>query len=88
MLVKETTTTKETTPARVPRKGKMSGPVTEYCAFWKVKPGLGKATVERIAAGLGRKFGTAREMYSNIGVHDARYVLLENDTRLLIAIRN
>jgi len=25
-------------------------------------------------------------MYANIGVHDARYVLLENDTRLLITI--
>ena len=63
------------------------GPVTEYCAFWKVKPGLGKATVDKIAAGLGRRFGGgAREMYANIGVHDARYVLLENDTRLLITI--
>ena len=78
--------TKDTTPARLPRKGSMSGPITEYCAFWKVKPGLGKATVDRIAAGLGRRFGTAREMYFNIGVHDARYVLLENDTRLLITI--
>jgi hypothetical protein len=25
-------------------------------------------------------------MYANIGVHDARYVLLENDTRLFITI--
>ncbi len=86
MSARQTTPPKETTPARVPRKGTMSGPVTEYCAFWKVKPGLGKATVDRIAAGLGRRFGNAREMYSHIGVHDARYVLLENDTRLLITI--
>ncbi len=25
-------------------------------------------------------------MYANIGVHDAKYVLLENDTRLLVTI--
>jgi hypothetical protein len=70
MSAGKTTPTGKTMPARVPRKGTTSGPVTEYCAFWKVKPGLGKVTVDRIAKGLGRRFGTAREMYSNIGVHD------------------
>jgi hypothetical protein len=86
MLVKETTTTKETTPARVPRKGKMSGSITEYCAIWTVKPGLGKATVDRILAGLSKRPGGIRQMYKDIGVHDARYVLFDNDTRLLVTI--
>jgi hypothetical protein len=62
----------KTTPARVPRKGTMSGPVTEYCAYWKVKPGLGKPTVDRIAAGLVSRQGDATKTYANIGVHDAR----------------
>ena len=30
----------ETTPARVPRKGTMSGSITEYCAIWTLKPGV------------------------------------------------
>ena len=79
-------TTQATTPARVTRKGLMSGPVTEFCAIWTVKPGRGKALVDRIAAGLGSRPGGARETYANIGVHDARYVLFDNDTRLLITI--
>ena len=77
---------KQAMPAKVTRKGLMSGPVTEFCCLWKVKPGRGKATVDRIAAGLGSRPGGARETYANIGVHDARYVLLENDTWLLITI--
>ena len=79
-------TTEATAPARVTRKGLMSGPVTEYCAIWTVKPGLGKALVDRIAAGLGSRPGGARGSYATIGVHDARYVLFDNDTRLLITI--
>ena len=51
-----------------------------------MKPGRGKATVDRIAAGLGSRPGGARESYASIGVHDARYVLFDNDTRLLITI--
>jgi hypothetical protein len=41
-------------------------------AYWKVKPGLGKPTVDRIAAGLVSRQGDATKTYANIGVHDAR----------------
>ena len=77
---------RETTPARVPRKGLKSGEILEYCAIWTVKPGRGKAVIERIAEGLGSRPGGARGSYTTIGVHDARYVLFDNDTRLLITI--
>ena len=78
-------TTQPETPARVPRKGKKSGPVTEYCAFLQVKPGHAEQLIDEISAGLARR-GEARETYASIGVHDARYVLFDNDTRLLITI--
>jgi hypothetical protein len=77
--------TQQPTPARLPRKGKKSGPVTEYCALWHIKPGRAKQLIEEIAAGLSRR-GDVREMYKTIGVHDARYVVLDNGARLLITI--
>ena len=77
----------ETTPARVPRRGKMSGSITEWCVFWTLKPGVsGKKIVDDILAGLSRRPGGIRQSYKDIGVHDARYVLFDNDTRLLITI--
>ena len=45
-------------------------------------PGL----IARILAGLSRRPGGIRQSYKDIGVHDARYVLFDNDTRLLITI--
>jgi hypothetical protein len=51
----------ETTPARVPRKGMMSGLVTEYCAYRKVKPGLGKPTVDRDRGGPRESTGRCKE---------------------------
>ena len=42
----------KTTPARVPRRGKMSGSITEWCVFWTLKPGVsGKEIIDRILAG-------------------------------------
>ena len=78
-------TTQGATPARVPRKGKKSGGVTEYCGFWHIKPGHAKQLIEEISAGLTSR-GDVREAYASIGVHDARYVVFDNDTRLLITI--
>ena len=77
--------TQQPTPARLPRKGKKSGPVTEYGALWHIKPGHAKQLIDEIAAGLSRR-GDVREAYKKIGVHDARYVVLDNGTRLLITI--
>ncbi len=65
----------------------MSGSITEWCVFWTVKPGVsGQETVDKIVAGLSRRPGGIRQSYKDIGVHDARYVLFDNDTRLLITI--
>ena len=42
----------ETTPARVPRRGKMSGSITEWCVFWTLKPGVsGQKIVDRYLGG-------------------------------------
>ena len=70
---------------RSPRKGARIGPVSELSVFLRVKPGReqlireafnlppeAKATNEKAIADLGT-------------LHDARYVLFDNDTRLLIA---
>lgn len=70
---------------RLPRKGKKSGPVTEYCALWHIKPGHAKQVIDQISAGLSSR-GDVREMYKKIGVHDARYVVLDDGARLLITI--
>jgi len=77
--------TQQPTPARLARKGKKSGPVTEYCALWHIKPGHAKQVIDEIAAGLSRR-GDVREMYKKIGVHDARYVVLDDGARLLVTI--
>jgi hypothetical protein len=77
--------TQQPTPARLARKGKKSGPVTEYCALWHIKPGRAKQLIDEIAAGLSRR-GDVRDAYKAIGVHDARFVVLDNGTRLLITI--
>jgi hypothetical protein len=77
--------TQPATPARVPRKGKKSGPVTEFLGLWTIKPGHAKQLIDEISAGLSRR-GDVREAYASIGVHDARYVVIDNGTRLLVTI--
>ena len=79
------TGTQQTTGTRLPRKGKKSGPVTEYCALWHIKPGRAQQVIEEITHALTSR-GDVREMYKKIGVHDARYVVLDDGKRLLITI--
>ena len=79
------TATEQTTGTRLPRKGKKSGPVTEYCALWHIKPGRAQQVIEEITHALTSR-GDVREMYKKIGVHDARYVVLDDGKRLLITI--
>ena len=65
----------------------MSGTITEWCVLWTLKPGVdGDKIIEHILAGLSKRPGGIRQSYKDIGVHDARYVLFDNDTRLLITI--
>ncbi|MET4428627.1 hypothetical protein [Mycolicibacterium sp. 624] len=77
--------TQQPTPGRLVRKGKKSGPVTEYCALWHIKPGHAQQIIDEISTGLASR-GDVREMYKKIGVHDARYVVLDDGKRLLITI--
>ena len=77
--------TQQPTSARLARKGKKSGPVTEYCALWHIKPGHAQQIIDEISTGLASR-GDVREMYKKIGVHDARYVVLDDGKRLLITI--
>ena len=77
--------TEQPTSARLARKGKKSGPVTEYCALWHIKPGHAQQMIDEISTGLASR-GDVREMYKKIGVHDARYVVLDDGKRLLITI--
>jgi hypothetical protein len=79
------TSTQQAAGTRLPRKGKKSGPVTEYCALWHIKPGHAKQLVDDLSTGLTSR-GDVREMYKKIGVHDARYVVLDDGARLLITI--
>ena len=42
------TSTQQATGTRLPRKGKKSGPVTEYCALWHIKPGRAQQVIDEI----------------------------------------
>ena len=59
--------------------------MTEYCALFHIKPGHAEQLIDEISTALSRR-GDVREAYASIGVHDARYVVLDNGTRLLITI--
>jgi len=69
------------TSDQLPRKGKKSGPVTEYLGLFTIKPGHAKEMIDEISTGLSSR-GDVRDMYARIGVHDARYVVLDNGARL------
>jgi hypothetical protein len=77
--------TEQPAPDRLTRKGKKSGPVTEYCGLFHIKPGQAQPMIDQISESLARR-GDVRESYKRIGVHDARYVVLDNGTRLLVTI--
>ena len=79
------TTSKDTMPSRLNRKGLKSGTATEYTAFFKIKPGHAQQLVKEILASLTRR-GDVRSSYAGIGVYDASYVVFDNDTRLLLKI--
>ena len=78
--------TREELAARVPRKGAKSGLSTEYTGFFKIKPGRAKQMVEGIMAALTSRGPDVRVSYADIGVYDARYVVYDNDTRMLLCI--
>src|SRR5260370_592148 len=75
-------------PVASPRKGAKTGVVSELSVFLKVKPGHEKQIREvftRRAATSDWHVQATRVLVSVGTVHEARQVLFDNDTRLLIA---
>ena len=76
--------TAPTEPAS-PRKGAVDGVRNELSVFLKVKPGHEKQIREVLSNLSGEAAGLAREAVVKVGtLHDARQVLFDNDTRLMI----
>lgn len=78
--------TNEQIAARVKRKGLKSGLSTEYTGFFTIKAGRAKQLIEGVLAALTSRGPDVRVSYAAIGVYDAKYVLFDNDTRLLLHI--
>src|SRR5256714_7285114 len=75
-------------PIHSPRKGAKTGVVSELSVFLKVKPGHEKQIREVFTrrAATSDWHGQATRALLSVGtVHEARQVLFDNDTRLLIA---
>jgi len=83
-----TTQSDQKNPVHSPRKGAKTGVVSELSVFLKVKPGHEKQIREvftRRAATSDWHVQATRVLVSVGTVHEARQVLFDNDTRLLIA---
>jgi hypothetical protein len=69
-------------PVRSPRKGARIPPVSELSAFLKVKPGREQAIREV----FNKDQATVEKAVHDVGtLHQARYVLFDDGTRLLLA---
>ncbi len=80
-----TTQTESEKPAASPRKGARDGVRNELSVFLKVKPGHEKQIRAVLSSLSGEAVDMAREAVVNVGtLHDARQVLFDNDTRLMI----
>jgi hypothetical protein len=72
----------ETTKENPQRLGLKSGVRTEFTVFGNVKPGQEKAVHETIVRG--QRDPRGQEAFHSIGtLHEARFVLFDNDTRVL-----
>src|SRR5215203_6652430 len=81
-------TTTDTTSAQVERPGRHDGVAGEFMVIVKIKPGQADS-LRKTIAGISNEFMTGtegRDALKDIGtLHDARYVILDNDTRFLFA---
>ena len=68
-----------------PRKGKRIGPVSELSVFCKVKPGRGQVVRDTLDAPVEEQQPLINAVKDVGTLHNARYVLFDDDTRLLIA---
>ncbi len=73
-------------PVSSPRKGAQDGVRNELSVFLKVKPGHEKQIRAVLTDVSGEKTAKARAAAVDVGtLHEARQVLFDNDTRLMIA---
>jgi hypothetical protein len=80
-----TTEPQNGTPVRSPRKGARIGPVSELSVFLKVKPGR-EQLIREVFHMTPAQRATAEKAIFDVGsLHQARYVLFDNGSRLLIA---
>ena len=79
-----TTQPQNGTFVRSPRKGLKIGPVSELSVFLKVKPGREQA-IRKVFHGKAAGAALEEALHTVGSLHQARYVLFDNGTRLLIA---
>ena len=70
---------------RSPRKGARVGPVTELSVFLKVKPGREQAIRDVFNMPSAQRAELEKAIADVGTLHQARYVLFDNGTRLLVA---
>ena len=73
------------TPVRPPRKGASVGPVSELSVFLKVKPGREQAIRDVFYMAPPQRAAMEKAINDVGTLHQARYVLFDNGTRLLVA---
>src|SRR5215213_4481314 len=75
-----------TTGAGAPRPGVGVGPTSEFSLFFRVKPGHGEALREALETLQDHPGYRPGEYHMAIAtIHEARFVLFDEDTRLLFA---
>ena len=80
-----TTEPQDGTPVRSPRKGVRIGPVSELSVFLNVKAGR-EQLIREVFHMTPAQRATAEKAIFDVGsLHQARYVLFDNGSRLLIA---
>ena len=80
-----TTEPQNGTPVRSPRKGARIGPVSELSVFLKVKPGREQLIREVFHMTPAERTAMEKAIHDVGSLHQARYVLFDNGTRLLVA---
>ena len=80
-----TTQPQNGTPVRSPRKGARIGPVSELSVLLKVKPGREQAIRDVFHMAPPQRAAMEKAIFDVGSLHQARYVLFDNGTRLLIA---
>ena len=80
-----TTEPRNSTPVPSPRKGARVGPVSELSVFLKVKPGREQLIREAFNPSPAQRAAMEKAIDDVGTLHQARYVLFDEGTRLLIA---